>query len=78
MPVETAGCPECCACAEVVRREWLASTDGPVEHLVVHCVRRHIFFLPAASVPGCGPGTTAKDHATGTLPALGRNGGVRP
>ena len=39
-------CPECGATAEVVRRESWPSTDGPVEHAKVACVRRHWFLLP--------------------------------
>jgi len=41
-------CPECGACAEVVWRSVLESSDGPVEHAKVRCVRRHWFLLPVA------------------------------
>lgn len=39
-------CPECDAPAEVKRRFVLESTDGPIEHANVACVRRHRFALP--------------------------------
>jgi len=39
-------CPECGALAAVQRREVLESTDGPVEHAKVMCVRQHWFLLP--------------------------------
>lgn len=41
-------CPECGALAEVRWREVADSTDGPVEHAKVVCVRRHWFLLPVA------------------------------
>ncbi len=41
-------CPECGAPAEVTDRCTLESTDGPVEHVQVVCVRRH-WFLPATA-----------------------------
>ena len=49
-------CPEpgCEVAAEVVSRWVWPSTDGPVEHAKVGCVRRHWFLLPVdqlASVP---------------------------
>jgi hypothetical protein len=40
-------CPECSAPAEVTEVVALASTDGPVDHARVICVRRHRFFMPA-------------------------------
>jgi hypothetical protein len=40
-------CPECSAPAEVTEVVALGSTDGPVEHARVICVRRHGFFMPA-------------------------------
>jgi hypothetical protein len=41
-------CPECGALAEVLWRDVMESTDGPVEHAKVRCVRRHWFLLPVA------------------------------
>jgi hypothetical protein len=32
----------------VLRRESWPSTDGPVEHIKVGCVRRHWFLLPVS------------------------------
>lgn len=43
-------CPECGAPAEITGRDALESTDGPVEHVRVVCVRRHWFLLSAASL----------------------------
>jgi hypothetical protein len=43
-------CPDCGAPAEVTDRCTLESTDGPMEHLRVVCVRRHWFLLSAASL----------------------------
>jgi hypothetical protein len=48
--VDTTACPECGELAEVQWRDVLESTDGPVEHAKVLCVRRHWFFLPVASL----------------------------
>jgi hypothetical protein len=41
-------CPECAEPAEVQWRAVMESTDGPVEHAKVLCVRRHWFLLPTA------------------------------
>jgi hypothetical protein len=43
-------CPECAAPAEIQWRAVLASTDGPVEHAKILCVRRHWFLLPIAAI----------------------------
>jgi hypothetical protein len=48
--MDTTLCPECGALAEVQWREVAESTDGPVEHAKISCVRRHWFFLPVASL----------------------------
>lgn len=39
-------CPDCGAPAEITRRAVLESTDGPIEHVGVRCVRKHVFLLP--------------------------------
>ena len=41
-------CPECDELAEVQWRAVMESTDGPVEHAKVICVRRHWFLLPVS------------------------------
>lgn len=41
MYVETTGCATCGAPSEVLDRYVLDSTDGPIEHIKVVCVRRH-------------------------------------
>jgi hypothetical protein len=43
-------CPECAVLAEIQWRDFLESTDGPVEHAKVLCARRHWFLLPVASL----------------------------
>ena len=45
------GCPQCQDPAEVTDRFWLASTDGPVEHVAVHCTAGHHFQMPAGMLP---------------------------
>jgi hypothetical protein len=47
---ETTYCPECGELAEVEWRAVLDSTDGPVEHAKIRCVRRHWFLLPLSSL----------------------------
>jgi hypothetical protein len=43
-------CPECGAPAEVTDRFTLESTDGPMEHVRVMCVRRHWFLMATATL----------------------------
>ena len=43
-------CPECDELAEVQWRAVMESTDGPVEHAKVVCVRRHWFLLPVSQL----------------------------
>ena len=49
--IELTVCPECDASAEVLWRVTLDSTDGPIEHARVVCVRKHFFWLPVESLP---------------------------
>ena len=44
--MDTTPCPECGALAEVLWRDVLESTDGPVEHAKIGCINRHWFLLP--------------------------------
>jgi hypothetical protein len=46
--MDTTTCPECGAPAEVTDRTVLESTDGPMEHVKLQCVRRHWFLMPTA------------------------------
>jgi hypothetical protein len=48
--MDTTLCPECGVLAEVKWRGVAESTDGPVEHAKVVCLRRHSFLLPVASL----------------------------
>jgi hypothetical protein len=57
--MDTTLCPECGGLAEVQAREVLQSTDGPVEHAKVSCIRRHWFFLPVASLERALPAAPA-------------------
>ena len=56
-------CPDCGAVAEVLDRFVLESTDGPVEHVRTVCVARHLFLLPASSMPCLPYGTPASAEA---------------
>ena len=73
-------CPECGAPAEVTDRDVLESTDGPIEHVRVLCVRRHWFLMSTASLargrraPGRarpGPGQRLDPPAALTRPVSG-------
>lgn len=48
--MELTVCPECSKPAEILWRAVAESTDGPVEHAKVLCVRRHWFLLPTAAL----------------------------
>lgn len=43
-------CPECAHPAEVTWRSEAQSTDGPIEHVKIHCLMRHWFMLPSERV----------------------------
>jgi hypothetical protein len=43
-------CPECGNAAEILWRDVLESSDGPIEHAKVVCVDRHWFLMPVASL----------------------------
>jgi hypothetical protein len=47
-------CPQCDSIAEIVDRDVWPSTDGPVEHVSVRCVRRHRFVMPVVSLAAHG------------------------
>jgi hypothetical protein len=44
-------CPdrECGAPAEILDTIVLASTGGPVRHVKVQCLRRHVFLMPTST-----------------------------
>ena len=48
-------CPDCGVPAEVTERFWLPSTDGPVDHIVLHCAADHHFRMPADRLPAAQP-----------------------
>ena len=43
-------CPECGAPAEIVDRDTLDSTAGPMEIVKLYCVRRHWYLMPTSSL----------------------------
>jgi hypothetical protein len=49
--VQLTVCPQCAAPAEITDRFVLGSTDGPVAHVTVSCVRRHRFTMLAERLP---------------------------
>jgi hypothetical protein len=48
-------CPQCGGPARITERFWLASTDGPVEHLKTGCVNHHWLTPRVKSVAGARP-----------------------
>ena len=61
-------CPECGAIAEVLWRDVLDSTDGPVEHAKIQCLERHLFLLPVASLTSRTRNSGAARPAAGATP----------
>ena len=55
---EPIACPQCGASARVTERFWLASTDGPVKHLVTGCGNGHWLTPRAETLAGVQPGLT--------------------
>ena len=48
-------CPDCGAAAEITEHFRLPSTDGPVDHIVVHCAADHHFLMAADRLPALQP-----------------------
>jgi hypothetical protein len=48
--IETTACPQCGELTEVLWRDVVESTHGPIEHAKVLCIRRHWFLLPVDSL----------------------------
>ena len=48
--MELTTCPECGHDAEVLARDVMESSSGPVEHVKTQCILRHIFFMPTAKL----------------------------
>jgi hypothetical protein len=48
--MDLTNCPQCGELAEVEWREVMESTDGPIEHAKIRCVRRHWFLMPVAAL----------------------------
>jgi hypothetical protein len=63
---EPIACPQCGAPAQITERLWLASTDGPVEHLVTGCEVGH-WFTPTVDSLHLQPSTSTA--ATQLAPA---------
>ena len=47
---EPIACPQFGAPARITERFWLASTDGPVEHLKIGCGNHHWLTPPAETL----------------------------
>jgi hypothetical protein len=62
--MDMTSCPDCGELAEVVDRHVLESTDGPIEHARVRCVRRHHFFLPVADLTSATSFTLPRSRST--------------
>jgi hypothetical protein len=60
--LELSGCPACAAPAEITDRFVLESTDGPVEHVSLHYVRRHLFRMPTERLPAVAQSTTEDEE----------------
>ena len=48
-------CPGCSALAEITECFSLPSTDGPVEHVALHCTAGHHFRMAADRLPARPP-----------------------
>ena len=48
--MDTTTCPDCGAPTEVTDRSVLESTDGPIEHVRLQCLRRHWFLMSTGSL----------------------------
>lgn len=59
--IDTTTCPECGDISEVQDRHVIDSTDGPVEHAKIMCIRRHWFLLPVSALMA---GRESASHAT--------------
>jgi hypothetical protein len=62
--MELTVCPECAEPAEIQWRAVLESTDGPIEHARVLCVRTHWFLLPTADLERLARPVPARRSAT--------------
>ncbi|HEY7042383.1 MAG TPA: hypothetical protein VH419_01815 [Nocardioidaceae bacterium] len=57
--LELTSCPECGELAEIVWRAVLASSDGPIGHAYVRCVRRHWFLMPSEGLSAPDPSSAS-------------------
>jgi hypothetical protein len=55
-------CPECGAPAEITERFRLPSTEGPVDHIAVHCAAGHHFRMAADRLPARQPPSRAAER----------------
>ena len=55
--IELVTCPECGVPAQIQDRAVWESTDGPIEHVQLVCVRRHRFLMPVEGLTRSWPGT---------------------
>jgi putative two-component system hydrogenase maturation factor HypX/HoxX len=63
-------CPDCGAPAEETDRFCLPSTDGPIEHIALQCVRKHHFRMPVDMLSTLQPPTAPQyQEAAAEAPA---------
>jgi hypothetical protein len=53
--MELTTCPDCGLPAEIMDRFSLYSTDGPIEHVKVYCVKQHWFVVPMERLAAATP-----------------------
>ena len=68
-------CPQCGQIAEVVDRDVLPSTDGPVEHVHVRCLAKHRFLMPVVSLARDNEDVVAGSTAARAGAGSGASGG---
>ncbi|MEZ5091669.1 hypothetical protein [Nocardioides sp.] len=66
--MDTTTCPACGTIAEILWRDVLDGTDGPVEHAKIQCLARHWFLLPVASLTSRARNSGAARPAAGATP----------
>lgn len=67
-------CPDCGALAEITERLVMESTDGPIEHVRLRCVRWHWFLMPSEMLARHSPVTTSPRATRQVRPAVRRAG----
>jgi hypothetical protein len=63
-------CPDCGVPAEITQSFRLPSTDGPVDHIVLHCAAGHHFRMAADRLPALQPQPQAAQRIAVCRPAV--------